>query len=287
MRWGWFFVAPYIVGFIVFTLSAVIFSGYFSLTDYNIFTPPSFVGIKNYVNALTDPEVWTSFRNVFVYGIITEFFQLFLGCIIAVGLNQKIKGMGAFRTMYFLPVITPMVAVSFVWSYMYNPSYGILNYVLSFIGAGPFNYTFSSNWFEFVVGVSIMNIWKGLGYTSLYLLGGLQNISEDVMEAADIDGAGSVRKFFKITVPLLSPTLYFLLVIGIINSIQIFDPFYIMATNANTGADVKVIGSLIYNNAFVYNKVGLASAIAWIAFGVMAVLTWLQKFIEKRYVHYA
>lgn len=287
MRWGWFFIAPYLIGFTVFTLSAVIFSGYLSFTDYNIFNPPEWVGLKNYINALTDPEVWTSFRNVFVYGILTEFLQLFLGCIVAVALNQKIKGMGAFRTMFFLPVLTPMVAVSFVWSYMYNPSYGIFNYILSFIGLGPFSYTFSSNWFEFVVGVSLMNVWKGLGYTSLYLLGGLQNISQDVMEAADIDGAGPIRKFFSITVPLLTPTLYFLLVIGVINAMQIFDPFYVMATNANTGADVKVIGSLIYNNAFIYNKLGLASAISWIAFAVMAVLTWLQKYIEKRYVYYA
>ena len=285
--WGWFFIAPYIIGFSIFTLSAVLFSGYLSFTEYNLFNPPKWVGFRNYINVLTDVSLWTSFRNVFVYGFINEFLQLFLGCILAVALNRKMKGTGIFRTLYFMPVLTPMVAISFVWSYIYNPSYGVLNYILSFLGIGPFKYTFSSNWFEFVVGVAVMNAWKGLGYIILYVLGGLQNISTEVMEAAEVDGAGPVRKFFSITVPLLSPTLFFLLVIGVINSLQVFDPFYIMAQTANTGANIKVIGTLIYENAFVYNKLGIGSSVAWISFIVMAVLTWIQKRMEKRYVHYA
>lgn len=286
-RWGWFFIAPYLIGFAIFTLSAVVFSGYLSFTQYNLLKPPTWVGLQNYINILTDSDLWTAFRNVFVYGFINEALQIVFGCILALAMNQKLKGIGVFRTLYFLPVLTPMVAVSFVWTYIYNPSCGVLNYLLSFLGIDSLKYTFSANWFEFVVSVGVMNAWKGVGYVMLYILGGLQNISTDVMEAADIDGAGKIRKFFSITLPLLTPTLFFLLVIGVINSLQVFDPFYVMSQNANTGASIKVVGTLIYENAFVYNKLGIGAAIAWVSFVVMAILTYLQKKMEKRYVHYA
>lgn len=283
-NWGWFFVMPYIIGFMAFTLIPLIYSGYLSFTDYNMFNPPKWVGLENFKKVLFSTEVWTGFRNILVYAIIMQALQIFVGCIFATLLNQKIKGLSIFRILFFLPALTPMVAVCFVWTAMYNPSYGILNHILSFLHIGPFNYTFSSNWFEAVASIAVMQAWKGVGYTTIYLLGGLQGISEDVMEAATVDGAGPIRKFFHVTLPLLTPTIFFLLMVGIIQSMQIFDPFYLM--QANTGANTTVIGTLIYDNAFVYGKVGYASAIGWVTFVVIAALTFVQKKMEKRWVFY-
>jgi len=285
MNWGWLFVSPYVIGLLIFTLFPLVFSIYISFTEYNIFNPPKWIGMQNFVKAWNDPNVWIGFRNVFTYAAILESCQLFLACIFATMLNQKIKGMAVFRIMYFVPVLTPMVAVAFIWTAMYNPMYGILNYMFSFIGLGPFKYTFSDNWFDVVSAIAIMNVWKGVGYTTIYLLAGLQNISSDVMEAADIDGAGKFAKFFKITLPLLTPTIFFLLMVGVIGAMQVFDAFYVM--QEGTGANTTVIGTLIYNNAFLYSKVGLASAIGWISFVVVAILTYIQKVMEKRWVHYA
>lgn len=286
-RWGWVFVSPYLIGFIIFTFVAVLFSGYVSFTDYNLIRTPNWIGIKNYSNILKDPAVWASFRNVLIYGLLVESMQLVFGCILAVLMNVKTRGMGVYRTAFFIPGLVSMVAVSFVWTYMYNPSYGIFNYVFSYLGIGPFKYTFSSNWFEFLVSIAFMNTWRGLGYIILYLLGALQNISTDVIEASMIDGAGRIRRFFSITLPLITPTIFFLLVIGVINSIQAFDSFYVMVNNAETGANIESVGMLIYNHAFVYNEMGIAAAISWVSFAVMAILTVMQKKLEKRYVHYA
>lgn len=283
-NWGWLFVSPYIIGFLVFSLYPIVFSGYISFTDYDIFNPPKLVGLKNYINALNMPDLWMGFRNVFTYVLILETLQISIGCVLAVLLNHAIKGISAFRVMYFMPVLTPIVAVSFVWTYMYNPMYGVLNYLLDFIGLGPFKFTFSGNWFEVVASIAVMSAWKGVGYTTIYLLAGLQNISTDVNEAARIDGAGAVRKFFNITLPLLSPMIFFLVMKGVIDAMQVFDAFYVM--QQSTGANTTTIGTLIYNNAFEYSKFGLASAIGWISFVVIAILTLIQKRAEKRWVYY-
>ncbi|MBQ4517337.1 MAG: sugar ABC transporter permease [Clostridia bacterium] len=283
-NWGWVFVSPYIIGFLVFSLYPIVFSGYISFTDYDIFNPPQWVGFKNYITALNMADLWMGFRNVFTYVLILETLQISIGCILAVLLNHAIKGISAFRVMYFMPVLTPIVAVSFVWTYMYNPMYGVLNYLFKFIGLGPFKFTFSGLWVEVVASIAVMSAWKGVGYTTIYLLAGLQNISTDVNEAARIDGAGAVRKFFNITLPLLSPMIFFLLMKGVIDAMQVFDAFYVM--QQATGANTTVIGTLIYNNAFEYSKFGLASAIGWISFIVIAILTLIQKRAEKRWVYY-
>lgn len=286
-RWGWFFIAPYIVGFVFLTLIPMVASGYLSFTDYDFYNPPEWIGLKNYIKVVTNPDVWAALRNSFVYAVSTQLIQIVFGLILALALNRKIKGVGFFRTLYFLPVLTPMVAVVFVWTYMYNPSYGIFNQILSWFGLGQLKYTFSGNWFEFVMSVAVMDAWKSVGYTTLYLLAGLQNVNTDLLEAAEIDGAGPVRKFFNITLPMLTPTLYFLMVMGLISGMQAFDAFYTMSKSSATGVKMEVIGTYIYNNAFVFSRVGRSCAIAWVTFVFIALLTWLQKYIERRYVYYA
>lgn len=283
-NWGWVFVTPYIVGLLLFFLIPVIFSIYVSFTKYNLFNPPEFVGLRNYIELFSDKEIWYACRNTLVLAVVYMPLQMIIACVIAVLLNQKIRAMSVFRSIYFLPVLTPMVAVCVVWSFMYNPDFGILNYLFSFFNLGPFSYIYSTSWFEFIVSIGVMSIWKGVGQTAVYLLAGLTGIDTEILESAEIDGAGSVRRFFKITLPLLSPTIFFLLIIGMIGVFQTFDSIYTM--QVSSGANTEVLGTLIYKYAFDKSKLGLASAVGWVTFLLVGVFTFIQKKYEKRWVHY-
>lgn len=283
-NWGWFFVSPYVLGLLLFTFIPMVFSAYISFTDYNLYNESVFVGLKNYASALTDVVTWESFRNIFVYAVVMNSVQIFFGAVLANLLIKNMKGTSFFRVMYFIPALTPVVASCFVWESLYNPMFGIFNQLLELIGIGPFNYCYSSNWFEAVASIGVMQGWKGIGYTTVYFLAGMQGISKDVLEAADIDGAGGVKKFFRITLPMISPTIFFLIMTGMITSLQVFEPFYLMQND--TGASTSVIGMLIYENAFMYGKAGYAAAISWISFAVIMMITYAQKSMEKRWVFY-
>ncbi len=287
MKWGAVFLAPYIIGLLVFSIIPVIFLVYFSFTNYNLFNPPEFVGLKNYIDVLTSVDTWRAFRNVGFYALIYIPLNVFFACVLAVALNQKVKGMNVFRVIYFIPSLLPWVAVSLVFISLFNPLYGSVNYLLSFLGIGPFEFTFSQSWVEVVASIAVIAVWKGVGYASLYALAGLQNISDDVLEAAEIDGAGTITKFFRIIIPLMTPTIFMLIIFGLSGSLSVFDSFLVMlGTGGVTSSEFTVINMLIYNNAFQYNKIGTASAICWIAFAAVLLITLIQKKTEKRWVHY-
>lgn len=240
---------------------------YFSFTDYDLFNPPRFVGLKNYINVLTNPETWRAFRNVGFFGLIYIPLNVFLACVLGTALNQKMKGITAFRTIYFMPNLLPWVSVSMVFILLFNPLSGTVNYALSLLGIGPFEFTFSQSWMEVIASMAVMQVWKGVGYASLFVLGGLQNISEDVMEAAEIDGAGILARFFKITLPLLTPTIFMLTIFGLSNSLQVFDSFFVMLGSGGiVSSEFTVVNMLIYDNAFQYGKIGVASAVCWVSF---------------------
>lgn len=287
MKWGAFFLAPYVIGLLVFFIMPVIFLIYLSFTNYNLFNPPEFVGLKNYIDVLTSADTWRAFRNVGFYAIIYIPLNVFFACVLAAALNQKMRGMNIFRIIYFIPSLLPWVAVSLVFISLFNPLYGSVNYLLSFLGIGPFEFTFSQSWVEVVASIAVIAVWKGVGYASLYALAGLQNISEDVLEAAEIDGAGTVTKFFRIIIPLMTPTIFMLIIFGLSGSLSVFDSFLVMlGTGGVTSSEFTVINMLIYNNAFQYNKIGTASAICWVAFAAVLLVTLIQKKTEKRWVHY-
>lgn len=287
MKWGAVFLAPYIIGLLIFSIIPVIFLVYFSFTEYNLFNPPEFVGLKNYINVLTDVDTWRAFRNVGLYALVYIPLNVFFACVLAVALNQKIKGMNIFRVIYFIPSLLPWVAVSLVFITLFNPLYGSVNYLFSFLGIGPFEFTFSQSWIEVVASIAVIAVWKGVGYASLYALAGLQNISDDVLEAAEIDGAGTITKFFRIIIPLMTPTIFMLIIFGLSNSLSVFDSFLVMlGTGGVTSSEFTVINMLIYNNAFQYNKIGTASALCWVAFAAVLIVTVIQKKTEKRWVHY-
>lgn len=283
-KWGWLFISPWILGLIAFSIIPIVCSLYFSFTDYNIVNPPEFVGFKNYIKAITDPDIYVAYRNTFVFMLMYLPAEIFIGCILAVALNQKFKSIAFFRGLFFTPVIAPMVSVAAIWVMLYNPYGGIFNYILTSIGLEPRAFVFSQNWVEVLASIAVLCVWKGIGSSSIYLLAGLQNISDDIYEAADIDGAGTITKFFKITIPLLTPTIFYLLMIGVISSVNAFDIFKLMAQE--TSADIGVIATIIYSNAFTSSRVGMASAVGWITFAIVALLTFLQKQMEKRWVYY-
>lgn len=287
LKWGAVFLAPYTIGLLVYSIVPIICLVYFSFTEYNLFNPPKFVGLDNYIDVLTNVDTWRALRNVGLYALVYIPLNVFLACVLAVALNQKIKGMKAFRIIYFVPSLLPWVAVSLIFIGLFNPIYGVINQLFGMIGIGPFEFTFSQSWVEVVTSIAVIAVWKGVGYASLYALAGLQNISEDVLEAAAIDGAGAIAKFFKIILPLMTPTIFMLVIFGLSNSLSVFDSFLVMlGTGGVTSSEFTVVNMLIYNNAFQFNKIGTASALCWVAFAFVFVITVIQKRTEKRWVHY-
>ena len=285
MRWGWLFVSPYVLGLILWTLIPLVISIYFSFTRYDMMSPARWVGLRNFKLVIGERATWIAFRNVWVYAIILESLNISLACVLAVLLNQKVKGLSAFRVIYYIPGLTPTAAVALVWSRLYNPNGGAFNTILGFLGLGPFMFTFSLNWFEVILSVILMTLWKGVGGATIYLIAGLQAISTDVMEAADIDGATPVKKFFRITIPLLTPTIFFLMITGISGALQVFESFYLILEN--TGAETHVVNSMIYGRMWGHNPdVGFAAALGWVSFIFVAIVTYLQKKYEKKWVHY-
>ena len=283
-RWGWVFVSPFIIGFIVFTAWALGFTLYVAFTDYDLINAPKFVGFKNFANALSDANTWISLRNILFYFAIVTSVGVFMSCILATMLNQKRRGTTFFRVLYYIPVITPVVAVTFVWLNIYNPTFGVLNKILALIRIDPLKYVFSDNVFEAFLSMAVIGIWQSIGSTILYVLGGLQNVSDDVMEAATIDGANVVTKFFKITMPLISPTIFFLVIVNLIHSLQAFEKFLVMGKY--TTANISVPGTLLYKEVFVNLRIGYGAAIGWIFFAVALALTLFRNYAEKRWVHY-
>lgn len=286
-KWGIFFLAPYTVSLLIYTIVPIICLAYFSFTEYNLFNPPRFVGLANYADVLTSPDTWRALRNVGLYAVVYISLNVFLACVLGVALNQKLKGMKIFRTIYFVPSLLPWVAVSLIFTGLFNPVYGIINQFLAVLGIGPLEFTFSKSWVEVVSSMAIMAVWKGVGYAALYVLAGLQNISEDVLEAASIDGAGPVTKFFRIIIPMITPTIFMLMIFGLSNSLSVFDSFLVMlGTGGVTSSEYTVISMLIYNNAFQFNKIGTASALCWVAVAFVFIITLIQTKTEKRWVHY-
>ncbi len=284
-RWGWMFVSPYLISLTVFSVIPLLVSLYLAFTRYDLVNPARWVGLQNFERTVKSLDNWKAFRNTWVYALFLESISISLACVLAVLLNQKVKGLGLFRVIYYIPILTPSTAVTIVWSRLYNPKNGAFNVILGFLGLGPLMFTYSQNWLEVVISVAIMGIWKGVGGSTVYLIGALQAISEDVLEAADIDGASASRKFFKITLPLLTPTIFYLMITGISGALQAFDVFYLLTQG--TGSDLHVVNSLVYKMMWgSASEVGGASALGWVSFIFIALITYAQKKFEKKWVHY-
>jgi multiple sugar transport system permease protein len=283
------FLLPNIIGFIIFTAGPVLASLGISLVTWNLLKPPVWTGLTNYIAMFSDADFWASLRATVYYTLISVPLGVVLSLGLAVALNQKIRGMSVYRTVYFIPVVSSMVAVALMWRWMYNPTSGILNYMLDRIftflhlSITPPDWLQSTTWA--MPAIIIMSVWKGLGYNMVIYLAGLQGIPTSLYEAAQIDGASDWYRFRHITLPLLTPTTFFVLIMSFIGSFQIFEQAYIMTQGGPARATVTTV-YYIYQNGFTWYKMGYASAVAWVLFAIIMVLTMVQWRYQDRWVFY-
>lgn len=281
--WAFLLLLPNIIGFMAFTLLPVVASFLLSFTSWDMLSPIEWVGLDNYANLLQDETFIKVFWNTIYFAAVSVPAGIVLSLFLAVALDQKIRFKKFYRAAYFLPVVSSMVAVAVVWQFIYNPEFGLLNYVLHFFGIKGPNWLTSTVWA--MPAVIITSVWKSLGFNMLVFLAGLQGISESYYEAADIDGARWRHKFLSITVPLLSPTTFFVTVMSFIASFQVFDSVFLM-TQGGPARSTSVIVHYLYENAFKYFNMGYASAMAYILFFMVFVITIVQFWRQKKWGFY-
>ena len=283
-RAAFFFLLPSFVLFMVFTVISFSASFVLSFFDWDLITTPHFVGFHNYVELMNDPLFRKVLFNTLYFTALTVPLSALVGLIIALGLNQKIKGVAIYRTVYFMPAVTSLVAVSLLWQWIFDGNYGLLNNILSILGVShPPQWLSSTEWA--MPALIIMSVWTNSGMTMVLFLAGLQNISQHLYEAAAIDGASKFKKFLYITLPVLTPTTFFVLVITTIHSFQVFTQALIMTKGGPADATNTIV-YFIYQNGFEYFKMGYASAAAWVLFTIIFVFTLIQMKLQKNWVHY-
>ncbi|GAB3972650.1 sugar ABC transporter permease [Actinoallomurus acanthiterrae] len=291
--WAYLMVAPMTIGLSVFYLWPVIQTFYYSFTRSGPFGGHTWTGTANYQALAHDPSVGQSVVNTLVYTVI-QLLGIPLAVLVAALLNQRgLKGRSIYRTLYFLPVVTMPVAVAMLWRWLYNGDYGLINYLLSTVGLHGAHW--SSDPSVALYAVAAIGIWMSLGYNMVIFLAGLQGIPASYYEAAAIDGASPARTFLRITVPLLSPSIFFATVLTVINSLQMFDLAYMMMSTPGSAAGtanpalprVRGIAYLFYEKSFVDHDLGFGAAVAFVLLAFVLVMTLIQFRLQRKWVHYA
>jgi multiple sugar transport system permease protein len=278
------FLLPVIVGIVIVTGGAIVASFLLGFTRWDLVTAPEWSGLANYREAFSSDLFLTVLGNTFLYVLLAAPLSVACSLMLALLVNQRLRGIGIFRTIYFFPVVTSMVAVAVVWSWLYNPEFGLINYLLrELFGIDGPRWLISTSWA--MPAIAIMSVWKGIGYNMLVFLAGLQSIPSSLYEAAMIDGAGRSSRFFRITLPMLSPTTFFVVVITLIGSFQIFEQTYTM-TQGGPANSTLTLSYYIFQNAFQYFRMGYATAMAYILFAITLVVTIAQFRLQKRWVFY-
>jgi len=280
-RYSYLFIAPAMILFGVFVFIPVIASFLLSFTQYNTLSLPRWVGPDNYYQIFfNDPRFWKAFWNTTIYVIGVVPLTICISLLLAVAIDQKIRFKNFYKAVFFMPVVTSVIAISVIWKWLFaGDKYGLINHWLIRLGLQPVDWLMSPAWT--LPAIMIMSIWAGLGYTMILLLAGLQTIPEALYEAAEIDGAGSWHKFWHITLPLLRPTLVFAVVMSVINSFQLFEQVYIMTSGIGEGVGGVLDCALslvayLYDKGFQRFEMGYASAIAYILFAVILIATLLN-----------
>lgn len=271
---GLLFVLPALVGTFIFIIIPIFCSFALSFADWDLLNDITFVGLDNYKSVLSEPEFLQILINTFVYAISTTVFAVIIPLIIASILNTKIRGAETFKTIYFLPFITPAVVIAIVWAWIFDPNIGLVNNLLNTHYSWLYSTTFAMPVLIFI------SVWKLIGYNVVLFLTGFSTINQDVYEAAKIDGANSKQTFLKITVPLLKPTIYFVTTVTAISSFQIFDLIYVMTQGGPAGSTDVIVYS-IYKYAFEYFDIGKSCALAYILFVIILVLALVQRKFQK------
>ncbi len=276
--WAWLMLAPNIIGFLMFMLIPMVATFALSFTQYNMLNPPKFIGLENYINMIKDPIVQQVTLNTLLYTVITVPIGMVISLLLAVMLDQKIPFRRFFRAAFFLPSITSMVVVAIVWQWIYNPEFGLLNYFLSLFGIKGPKWLLDAN--TSLISLAIVGIWKSAGYNMIIFLSGLQGISTSYYEAAKLDGASGFAAFRYITLPLLKPTTFFIFIMSVISSFQVFDQVMLM-TQGGPGRSSSVLVHYLYQSAFQYFKLGYACAIAYLLFFIIMIITVFNMRMEK------
>lgn len=280
---GWAFIAPVLLGILVFQFIPVMVSVYASFTEWSGLSDPQWVGFENYLAMPDDRFFRITLRNTVYFSIGFIPLSILFGLVLALLCNQRLRGMPVFRTAFFVPYIVNIVAVSLVWLWLYNPSAGVINNLLSLVGIDGPAWLASSTWA--MPAVIITSVWQGVGYPLIILLAGLQGIPESLNEAAAIDGASAWRRLRSITIPLLTPQFFFLLITQFITSFQIFGIIFVMTDGGPANA-TNVYIYYLYQNAFAFGRMGYASALAMVLFALIGFITFVQWRLQRRWVFY-
>jgi multiple sugar transport system permease protein len=281
---AWFFLAPALLLIFVFFFLPVTASLVLSVTDFDLYgiADPAnarFVGLQNYSRLLHTPDFWSALRNTFYFAFVGGPLTIAVALAAALLLSSKlVRFKGFFRTVYFTPFVTTLVAVAIVWRYLYHTRYGLFNYALSYVGIGPVDWLGDPHWA--MPAIILMAVWKSFGYNMLIFIAGLQSIPEELYDAAEIDGAGAVRRFFSITLPMLMPTLVFVSVVTMIGYFQLFAEPYVMTQGGPLRSTTSVV-LLMYEEGFRWWRMGYAAAIAFVLFVVILVATLLQFRLQR------
>lgn len=275
---AWIFVLPAILGIFIFIIIPIFFSFGLSFSKWNLLGNIEFVGLSNYKTLFNEPLFSKILLNTIVYSVSVSILGVIIPLILASIINSKIRGSEFFKSAYFLPFITPMVVVGIVWAWIFDPNIGFVSQIMNL----HINWLYDSDYA--MPALIIVSVWKLIGYNMIIFLSGLSSVSNSLFESAKIDGANPVQTLRFITIPMLSPTIFFVVIITAISSFQVFDLIYLM-TEGGPFDSTNVLVYAIYKNAFEYFNVGKASAIAYVLFAIILVLTLIQWHFRKKIVY--
>ena len=284
-KWGYLFSLPYIVFLTLFFVGPVIYLVVLSFSHFNGFSAPDWVGLKNWISVLRDQKLWYAVRNTAFFALIFVPLQTIIALILAFLMQKTTTGTSTLRAMYFLPVVTPWVAATVIFSVLFLPEVGLASIIVAKLGIPNAQWYLSSNWMEVMGTIAIINTWKGIGTSMIIYLSGLQGIPKEVNEAAIIDGASTWERFKHVTLPLISPTTYLILVLSTISAFQVFDLVLLLAGFDKT-TTIHVVNTLIYRTSFTELAFGEAAVITWVLIFMVFALNVVYKALEKRFVHY-
>ena len=283
---GWLWTSPWIIGMLAFTLIPMVTSFYWAFTSYDIVNPPKWVGLKNYADLLSDPLVTKSLLNTLYFAGVSVPLGLVLGLLLALLVNQNVKGISFWRTIYYLPAVTATVAYALLWKFLLDRDYGVINTAMGLVGIqGPS--WFSARWI--MPAFIMMSVWT-VGGSMIINLSGLQSIPTELYDAAKVDGASGVRLLRHITLPMMSPVIFYNLLMGIIGAMQSFTTFFVLTSDPNNSQVPSEIGMVymvyLYRNAFFLFRMGYGSALAWLLFVIILILTLFVFRTARSWVHY-
>lgn len=281
-RWGYLFIAPGIIGFLTFSLGPMLYSLFLSTMEWNIITPMKFVGLQNYSELIHNPLTWKSLQVTFLYSVISVPLIVVIDFLIAILLNTKVKGISIFRAVFYVPSIIPLVATCAIWMFIYNPTFGLINGILRIFHLPVMRFLDSPA--TVVPSLAMIALWCS-GNTVIIYLSGLQSVPGHLYEAAMIDGASRLSSFRNITIPMMTPIIFYNIVMAVINCLQTFTQAYIMTEGGPANASM-FLSLMIYQNAFRFSRMGYAAAVSWMLFVIVGILTAVLFMSSTKWVYY-